>query len=128
MKRGTINIQTIAIICEFVFGATNTRKAIMASGITPKPTGMVVVMVVGIIMKAFMGQQQFKNAEGQGLDLVISTAVCAVGLILFSMIFFANNRERVPFTQEKVSIKDAIKVVFGNKNLLMVSLTKRSNL
>ena len=66
----------------------------------------------------------FKNAEGQGLDLVISTAVCAVGLILFTMIFFANNKERVPFTQEKVSIKDSLKVVFGNKNLLMVSLTK----
>lgn len=86
--------------------------------------GMVVIMVVGIIMKAVMGQQQFKNAEGQGLDLVVSTAVCALGLILFTMIFFANNKERVPFTQEKVSIKDAVKVVFGNKNLLMVSLTK----
>lgn len=42
----------------------------------------------------------------------------------FVMIFFANNKERVPFTQEKVSIKDSLKVVFGNKNLLMVSLTK----
>ena len=86
--------------------------------------GMVVILVVGLIMKAVMGQQQFKNAEGQGLDLVISTAVCALGLILFTMIFFANNKERVPFTQEKVSLKDAAKVVFTNKNLLMVSLTK----
>lgn len=86
--------------------------------------GMVVVMVVGIIMKAIMGKQQYKNAEGQGVDLIISTAVCALGLILFVMIFFVNNKERVPFTQEKVSIKDSIKVVFGNKNLLMVSLTK----
>lgn len=86
--------------------------------------GMVVVMVVGLVMKALMGQQQYKNAEGQGLDLVLSTAVCALGLILFVMIFFVNNKERVPFTQEKVSIKDSLKVVFGNKNLLMVSLTK----
>ncbi len=86
--------------------------------------GMVVVLVVGLIMKAVMGNQQFKNAEGQGLDLVISTAICALGLILFTMIFFANNKERVPFTQEKVSLKDAVKVVFTNKNLLMVSLTK----
>lgn len=86
--------------------------------------GMVVVMVVGLVMKALMGKQQYKNAEGQGLDLVISTAICALGLILFVMIFFVNNKERVPFTQEKVSIKDSIKVVFGNKNLLMVSLTK----
>ncbi len=86
--------------------------------------GMVVVLVVGLLMKAFMGQQQYKNAEGQGLDLVISTAVCVLGLILFVMIFFVNNKERVPFTQEKVSLKDAVKVVFTNKNLLMVSLTK----
>lgn len=86
--------------------------------------GMVVIAVVGALMKAFLGKQQFQNAEGQGLDLLISTAVCAVGLILFVMVFFVNNRERVPFTQEKVSIKDSLKVVFGNKNLLMVSLTK----
>ncbi len=86
--------------------------------------GMVVVIVVGAIMKAVMGQQQFKNAEGQGLDLVISTAVCALGLILFTMIFFGTNKENVPFTQEKVSLTDALKVVFTNKNLLMVSLTK----
>ncbi len=86
--------------------------------------GMVVIIVVGFVMKLVMGEQQFKNAEGQGLDLVISTAVCALGLILFTMIFFANNKEHVPFTREKVSLKDAIKVVFTNKNLLMVSLTK----
>lgn len=86
--------------------------------------GMVVIIVVGAIMKAVMGQQQFKNAEGQGLDLVISTAVCALGLILFTMIFFSNNKEHVPFTREKVSLKDAVKVVFTNKNLLMVALTK----
>lgn len=86
--------------------------------------GMVVVMVVGLIMKAVMGQQQFKNAEAQGLDLVISTAVCALGFIIFVMIFFMNNKERVPYTREKVSLKDAVKVVFTYKNLLMVSLTK----
>lgn len=86
--------------------------------------GMVVVLVVGVIMKAFMGQQQFKNAEAQGLDLIISTAICVLGFILFVMIFFVNNKERVPFTREKVSLKDAVKVVFTNKNLLMVSLTK----
>ena len=86
--------------------------------------GMVVILVVGLVMKAVMGQQQFKNAEAQGLDLIISTAVCALGLILFTMIFFSNNKERVPFTQEKVSLKDAVKVVFMHKNLLMVSLTK----
>lgn len=86
--------------------------------------GMVVVLVVGLVMKAIMGQQQFKNAEAHGLDLIISTAVCALGLVLFVMIFFTNNKERVPFTQEKVSLKDAVKVVFTYKNLLMVSLTK----
>ncbi|MBO5421658.1 MAG: MFS transporter [Clostridia bacterium] len=86
--------------------------------------GMVVILVVGLIMKAAMGEQQYKNAEAQGLDLLIATAVCALGLILFVMIFFTNNQERVPFTQEKVSLKDAVKVVFTHKNLLMVSLTK----
>jgi len=86
--------------------------------------GMVVLPVVGWIMQMVMGEQQYKNAEGQGLDLVISTAVCALGIVLFVMIFFANNKENVPFTQEKVSLKDAVKVVFAHKNLLMVSLTK----
>lgn len=86
--------------------------------------GMVVILVVGLIMKAVMGQQQFKNAEGQGLDLLISTGVCCLGIVLFVMIFFSNNKERVPFTQERVSLKDAVRVVFTNKNLLMVSLTK----
>lgn len=86
--------------------------------------GMVIILVVGIVMKAVLGEQQFKNAEGRGLDLLISTAVCALGLILFVMIFFVNNKENVPFTQEKVSLKDAVKVVFTHKNLLMVSLTK----
>lgn len=86
--------------------------------------GMVVILVVGLVMKAIMGEQQYKNAEAQGLDLLISTAICALGLILFVMIFFTNNKERVPFTQEKVSLKDAVKVVFTHKNLLMVSLTK----
>ena len=85
--------------------------------------GQVVIIVVGALMKALMGQQQFKN-EGQGLDLIISTAVCALGMIIFVMIFFANNKERVPYTSEKVSILESIKLVFTNKNLLMVSLTK----
>ncbi|MBQ7740511.1 MAG: MFS transporter [Eubacterium sp.] len=86
--------------------------------------GQVVIIVVPVIMKALMGQQQYKNAEGQGLDLIISTAVCALGMIIFVMIFFANNKERVPYTNEKVSLLESIKFVFTNKNLLMVSLTK----
>ena len=59
-------------------------------------------------MKAIMGKQQYKTAEGQGLDLVISTAVCALGCVLFTMIFFPNNRERVPYTEEKVSLKESL--------------------
>ena len=84
--------------------------------------GQVVIIVVGALMKALMGQQQFKNAEGQGIDLIISTAICALGMIIFVMIFFANNKERVPYTSEKVSLLESIKLVFTNKNLLMVSL------
>lgn len=86
--------------------------------------GQVVIIVVPLIMKALMGQQQYKNAEGQGIDLIISTAVCALGMVIFVMIFFANNKERVPYTNEKVSLAESIKLVFTNKNLLMVSLTK----
>lgn len=86
--------------------------------------GQVVIIVVGAVMAKLMGQQQFKNAEGQGLDLIISTAVCALGMVIFVMIFFANNKERVPYTSEKVSLAESIKLVFTNKNLLMVSLTK----
>ncbi len=86
--------------------------------------GQVVIIVVPAIMKAVMGKQQYKNAEGQGIDLIISTAICALGMVLFVMLFFANNKERVPYTNEKVSLKDSIKLVFTNKNLLMVSLTK----
>lgn len=86
--------------------------------------GQVVIIVVPAIMKALMGNQQYKNAEGQGIDLIISTAVCALGMMIFVMIFFANNKERVPYTTEKVSLIESIKLVFTNKNLLMVSLTK----
>ena len=86
--------------------------------------GQVVIIVVPAIMKAIMGQQQYKNAEGQGIDLIISTAICALGMIIFVMIFFANNKERVPYTTEKVSLIESVKLVFTNKNLLMVSLTK----
>ena len=86
--------------------------------------GQVVIIAVPAIMKAAMGQQQYKNAEGQGIDLIISTAVCALGMMIFVMIFCANNKERVPYTTEKVSLAESIKLVFTNKNLLMVSLTK----
>ena len=86
--------------------------------------GQVIIIVVPAIMKALMGQQQYKNAEGQGIDLIISTAVCALGMMIFVMIFFANNKERVPYTTDKVSLIESIKLVFTNKNLLMVSLTK----
>lgn len=86
--------------------------------------GQVVIIAVPAIMKAAMGQQQYKNAEGQGIDLIISTAVCALGMMIFVMIFFANNKERVPYTTEKVSLAESIKLVFTNKNLFMVSLTK----
>ncbi len=45
-------------------------------------------------------------------------------MVIFVMIFFANNKERVPYTTEKVSLVESVKLVFTNKNLLMVSLTK----
>lgn len=86
--------------------------------------GMVVLIVVGLVMKAIMGEDGFKAAEGRGLDLQISTAVCVVGFILFLAIMLKNTRERVPYTTEKVNLGQSLKFVFTNKNLLMVSLAK----
>ncbi len=86
--------------------------------------GQVVILVVGIVMKLILGEDGFKAAEGKGLDLTISTVICALGCVLFLGIMYRYNQERVPYTTEKVSIKDSIKVVFTNKNLLMVALTK----
>ena len=86
--------------------------------------GMVVLIVVGLVMKAIMGNEGFKAAEGRGLDLQISTAVCVIGFILFLVIMLRNTRERVPYTTEKVNLGQSLKFVFTNKNLLMVSLAK----
>ena len=79
--------------------------------------GMVVLIVVGLVMKAIMGNEGFKAAEGRGLDLQISTAVCVIGFILFLVIMLRN-------TTEKVNLGQSLKFVFTNKNLLMVSLAK----
>ena len=86
--------------------------------------GQVVIIVVGALMKALMGQQQFKNAEGQGIDLIISTAICALGMIIFVMIFFANNKERVPYTSEKVSLLESIKLVCGADSVCLFHLLR----
>lgn len=86
--------------------------------------GMVVLIVVGLIMKLIMGKDGFAVAEGKGLDLQISTAVCVIGCILFIMIMLRNTKERVPYTAEKVNLLESFKFVFTNKNLLMVSLAK----
>lgn len=86
--------------------------------------GMVVLLVAGLVMKAVMGSDGFSAAEGKGLDLQISTIICVVGCLLFLLIMVFNTKERVPYSTEKVSIKESIKIVFTNKNLLMVALTK----
>ena len=86
--------------------------------------GMVVLIVVGLVMKAIMGEDGFRAAEGRGLDLQISTAVCVVGFILFLAVMLKNTKERVPYTTERVNLAQSLKFVFTNKNLLMVSLAK----
>lgn len=86
--------------------------------------GMVVLIVVGLVMKAVMGEDGFRAAEGRGLDLQISTAVCVVGFILFLAVMLKNTKERVPYTTERVNLAQSLKFVFTNKNLLMVSLAK----
>ena len=75
-------------------------------------------------MVVLMGKEGFQAAEGRGLDLQISTAVCVIGFILFLAIMLKNTRERVPYTTEKVNLGQSLKFVFTNKNLLMVSLAK----
>lgn len=80
--------------------------------------GMVVLLVVGLIVKAIIGQ---KNDQ---LEYTVSAIICVVGGIAMVLTIFFNNRERVPYTQERVNLKDAAKVVFTNKNLLMVAITK----
>lgn len=86
--------------------------------------GMVVLIMVGLVMKAIMGEDGFRAAEGRGLDLQISTAVCVVGFILFLAVMLKNTKERVPYTTERVNLAQSLKFVFTNKNLLMVSLAK----
>ena len=86
--------------------------------------GMVVLVIVGVILKAILGKDGFAAAEGKGLDLQISTAVCVIGCILFLLIMIKNTKERVPYTTEKVNLMQSLKFVFTNKNLLMVALAK----
>ncbi len=80
--------------------------------------GMVVLLVIGLIVKAAIGHHDDQT------EYTISAIICAVGGIAMVLTIFFNNRERVPYSNERVSIKDAIKVIFTNKNLLMVALTK----
>lgn len=86
--------------------------------------GMVVLIAVGAVMKLIMGNDGFKAAEGKGLDLQISTAVCVLGFWIFLGIMIKNTKERVPYTTEKVNLAQSLKFVFTNKNLLMVSLAR----
>ena len=80
--------------------------------------GMVALLIVGIIFKAKYGHHIDKQ------EYTIAAICCAfLGTVLALLAFF-NNRERVPYTNEKTNIIESLKVVFTNKNLLMVALTK----
>jgi Na+/melibiose symporter-like transporter len=80
--------------------------------------GMVALLIIGIIFKAKWGHHIDKQ------EYTIAAICCAfLGTVLTLLAFF-NNRERVPYTNEKTNILEALKVVFTNKNLLMVALTK----
>lgn len=80
--------------------------------------GMVALLIVGIIFKAKYGHHIDKQ------EYTISAIICAfLGIVLVLLAFF-NNRERVPYTSEKTNIVESLKVVFTNKNLLMVAITK----
>lgn len=87
-------------------------KAIGNSG------GMVVLLVVGLLVKSMLGK------HNDQMEYTITAVICAVGGIAMILTIFFNNRERVPYSQERVSVKDAVRVVFTNKNLLLVAITK----
>lgn len=80
--------------------------------------GMVALLIVGIIFKAKYGHHIDKQ------EYTIAAICCAFLGIVLTLLAFFNNRERVPYSNEKVSIAEALKIVFTNKNLLMVALTK----
>ncbi|MDE5995674.1 MAG: MFS transporter [Eubacterium sp.] len=80
--------------------------------------GMVALLIIGIIFKAKYGHHIDKQ------EYTIAAICCAfLGIVLTLLAFFIN-RERVPYTNEKTNIIESLKVVFTNKNLLMVALTK----
>lgn len=80
--------------------------------------GMVALLIVGIIFKAKYGHHIDKQ------EYTIAAICCAFLGIVLTLLAFFNNRERVPYSNEKVSITEALKIVFTNRNLLMVALTK----
>lgn len=80
--------------------------------------GMVALLIVGIIFKAKYGHHIDKQ------EYTIAAICCAFLGIVLTLLAFFNNRERVPYSNEKISIAEALKIVFTNKNLLMVALTK----
>lgn len=80
--------------------------------------GMVALLIIGIIFKAKYGHHIDKQ------EYTIAAICCAFLGIVLTLLAFFNNRERVPYSNEKVSITEALKIVFTNKNLLMVALTK----
>ena len=127
----------VGAICELIIGVLVDRTKTKLGKVKPW-VGFGAIPLAIISMLVFVAP----NTTSFGLASVwmiviycLYTAVsCAVespsncfgalGMIIFVMIFFANNKERVPYTSEKVSLLESIKLVFTNKNLLMVSLTK----
>lgn len=80
--------------------------------------GMVALLIIGVIFKAKYGHHIDKQ------EYTIAAICCAFLGIVLTMLAFFNNRERVPYTNEKTNIIESLKIVFTNKNLLMVALTK----
>ena len=109
------------------FGAVSTPNPeergsfLSLAGITKavgQQGGMVALLIIGIIFKAKYGHHIDKQ------EYTIAAIICAFLGIALTLLAFFNNRERVPYTNEKTNIIESLKVVFTNKNLLMVALTK----
>ncbi|MDD4839232.1 MAG: MFS transporter [Clostridia bacterium] len=76
----------------------------------------VIVPLVCIISKSEGG------AIGQREYLISAVLIAVLGCSLFSLIFF-KNRERVPYTSNKSSMKDMIVMLKGNKPLFLLLLS-----
>lgn len=87
------------------------------------------VVVVPVICLLIPGGSKVFGYEGEKDDAMIGTeyfwtaiATAVLGCVLFSLIFFWN-KERVPYTSEKMTFGDMVKAFKDNKPLMLVIIS-----